>query len=489
MTNILTLILLSLSTLAWADNVCDAHLAAPKHQLIFSKLYKDNPLQANQEKHLQFGFESEYVEKEAGPLLKSYMPDPSFYHLSKQDWLDMTDDQRLKFIKNNANTMFPYRKPGKLKKITDDPDLFNALPDSVVYDSGNFEVILPPADRVEDLAKNIKTINTKFGVGSMQVTISSPRESFFQFNGKGSYPLRELGDLDDEFVEKSFQANLGYYNFFNDYDTLEKMKNGFDRYKKDPLQLTAKSFAHPWLGPMNKKRNEQLQELLRTHANGGMTSVDDLEKLSINITSHKFVSGTVYRPDVAWKKSRMANEVRDCHKNPACLEDRLKREVLFHMKGKESLVEASNLKAFDRNELFDNLPSDVQQMLRSTFPKYGSYTIDATEVFRNFSFPFRDWDEHIRFLGKPELAQKIKVAQDNYMQMLLESAEQWKSGAITKQALEARIQGELNRFGVESGLTDAFDDFYKKLIKDDEAMVEFIKLSQMIRKWSERLHV
>jgi len=70
MTNILTLILLSLSTLAWAENVCDAHLAVPKHQLIFSKLYKNNPLQANQEKHLQFGFESEYVEKEAGPLLE-----------------------------------------------------------------------------------------------------------------------------------------------------------------------------------------------------------------------------------------------------------------------------------------------------------------------------------------------------------------------------------------------------------------------------------
>jgi hypothetical protein len=464
-----------------ADPFCNSQLAKPKEQLVFSKLYKNQTVDAIKEKHVQFGFESEYVESEAGPLLKAYMPDPDHFPVTQKQWLEMTDEQRLDFILDNEDAMFPYRKPGKLKKIADDPELFNALPESIVYDSGNFEIILPPSDRVEDIASKIKTINTKFGVGSMQVTISSPRESFFQFDGMGSYPLRGVQEMSEEFVEKSFKANLGYYNFFNDLDTLEKMKNGFARYEKDPTQLTAKSFAHPWLGPTNKQRNDKLQELLKKHASGDMSDANELGLISTNINSHKFVSGTVYRPDVAWGKNRMANEVRDCHKNPNCLEDRLKREVLFHMTGKEKLVGASQLKAFDRNPLFNSLPSDVQKMLKETFPKYGSYSIDATEVYRNFSFPFRDWSEHVKFLGKPELSSKIKMAQDKYMRVLEVNAVKYKNGQITTKELEALIQGELNRFGVESGLSDAFESFYSNMVKDDKALVDFIKLTMLLQ--------
>jgi len=194
----------------FADPLCSTHLAQPKEQLVFSKLYKNQTVEAIKEKHVQFGFESEYVEKEAGPLLKAYMPDPDHFPVTKKQWLEMSDEQRLDFILDNEDAMFPYREPGKLKKIADDPELFNALPESIVYDSGNFEVILPPSDRVEDIPSKIKTINSKFGVGSMQVTISSPRESFFQFDGMGSYPLRGVQELNEEFVEKSFKANLGY---------------------------------------------------------------------------------------------------------------------------------------------------------------------------------------------------------------------------------------------------------------------------------------
>jgi len=263
------------------------------------------------------------------------------------------------------------------------------------------------------------------------------------------------------------------------------MKNGFARFEKDPTQLTAKSFAHPWLGPTNKQRNDKLQELLKKHAAGDMSDSDELSRISTNINSHKFVSGTVYRPDVAWGKKRMANEVRDCHKNPTCLEDRLKREVLFHMTGKEKLVGAAQLKAFDRNPLFNGLPSDVQKMLKETFPKYGNYSIDATEVYRNFAFPFRDWSEHVKFLGKPELSSKIKLAQDKYMRVLEDNAFKYKKGQITKKELEALIQGELNRFGVESGLSDAFESFYSNMVKDDKALVDFIKLTTLLKTMSE----
>jgi hypothetical protein len=93
-----------------ADPFCNSQLAKPKEQLVFSKLYKNQTVDAIKEKHVQFGFESEYVENEAGPLLKAYMPDPDHFPVTQKQWLEMTDEQRLDFILDNEDAMFPYRK-------------------------------------------------------------------------------------------------------------------------------------------------------------------------------------------------------------------------------------------------------------------------------------------------------------------------------------------------------------------------------------------
>jgi hypothetical protein len=481
--NLLFLSLLLISGQCFAKDLCSGMLDTPKGKLVFSKAYKNQNIHALDEKHLQFGFESEYVKTEADALLKAYMPDPSVYGLNKHDWLAMNHTERLNFLTDKSNDIFPYRKPGKLVKITDDVDLYEALPNSLIYDSGNFEIVLPPLDRVEELASKIKTINNKLGTGSMQVTISSPRESFFQFNANPSYPLRQIDDLSSEFIENSFNSNMGYYNFFNDFDTLQKMRSGFKRYLDNPNELTAKSFAHPWLGPSNKQRNDKLEKLLKKHASGQMSSVDELDDISSIIDSHKFIGGTVYRPDVAWSKSRMASEVRDCHKNPACIEDRLRREVLFHMVGKEKLKDAAKLKPFDRAKVFNSMNNDVKLMLERTFPKYGNYSADTTSVYMNFVWPLREWDQHINLLNKPELSQRVASAQKKYLNFLEENAKKLKNNQITPEELKPLIQGELNRFSVESGLIDAFDDFYQKIIGTDIDLVDFIKLTKLMQIW------
>jgi hypothetical protein len=475
--HLLLMLVISVSARSFAREDCGDHLIQPKYRLVFSKIYPDN-LEAAHSKHLQFGFESEYVTKEAGPLLKSYMPDPLFFAIRESDWRALSDEERLDFVLNNATSLFPnYRKPGRLKKIASDPELYASLPDSIVYDSGNFEIVLPPYDRVEDFAHKIKTINTQLGTGSMQITVSSPRESFFQFKGRASFPATAIEDLHPDFMENSYRANLGYYSFFNDFDLLEKMQNGFARYQQDPSQLTGKSFAHPWLGPMNKDRYKKLDDLLRKHAAGEDADASKLQQMAIQIDSHKFISGTVYRPDVAWKYNRLASEVRDCHKNPACLEDRLKREVLFHMVGKEKLIKASFLKPFDRNAAFNSLPRNVQKMLQDAFPKYGHYHIDSTEVYRNFAWPLRDWGSHIDLLGDSQLAKKVDLAQKRYLEVLEVSAREYAQGTKTIKELQPLLQGEINRFGVESGLVESFKAYYEDLIKDHKTLVEFIKLT------------
>ena len=55
----------------------------------------------------------------------------------------------------------------------------------------------------------MKSVNESLGVGSMQTSISVPQESFFA----GVNPVSE---------------NMGYFKSINEFDTIEKLKKGFE---------------------------------------------------------------------------------------------------------------------------------------------------------------------------------------------------------------------------------------------------------------------
>jgi hypothetical protein len=481
----LAILALSLSISAYGQDGCDLHYQVPKGQIHFPKIYSKMDQNISEGKHIQYGFETEYIEEEAEILLAVYMPDASVApNLTREKWLQMTVDERHHFMEANKQSIFPdYREPGKMVRITDDKELFHALPESIVYDAGHYELVLPPSNTVEEISSKIKNINKKLGIGSMQVTVSVPHEAYFALSPKpqfSSWPMLSAfmpKTISPQDIKISVGENLGYLNFLNDMDTLEKMKTGFERYMKDNSQLTAKSFAHPWLGPMNSNRHQKLTQLITDHSTGVKQSPEQLKKIAVQIDSHKFISGTVYRPDVAAKYKRIAHEIRDCHKNPACLEDHLKRELFFNMKGKEKFSKASEFKQFDWNKDFFSLDTEVQGMLKNLFPKYGSYGIDSTEVFRNFAWPLRDWSKHAEFFENPALLNSIKSSQEKYVSTLKNIQKGFKEGVLTKEQAKAQIQGELNRFSVESGLYDAFMKHYENLLDQDYEKLDFIKFT------------
>ena len=109
--------------------------------------------------HIQYGFESEYLHDETEALFKNYMPEASIYNGSKEEWLKLTAEERLAFVDSNIKQIFDtYRGKGRLIKITDDPELSAALPDSFVSDAGHFEIVLDPLDSAEAMIQKIKVI-------------------------------------------------------------------------------------------------------------------------------------------------------------------------------------------------------------------------------------------------------------------------------------------------------------------------------------------
>ncbi len=414
-----------------------------------------------EEKQIQYGFESEYLHEETEAFFLNYMPASSLYNGTKEDWLALTHAQRLHWIDNNSKSLFPYREKGKLVKISTDPELQAALPESFVYDAGHFEIVLDPMDSAEELIKKIQVINKHFGVGSMQVTISNP--------------LDKAKLASKEYKAELRSQVLGYYNFMNDFDTISKLGAGYERYLKDPSVETVKSFNHPWLGPMTKLKHDRLEDLVDGVVNQKNFSEEELKQMSYLVVSHKFIGGLSFRPDVAYKKGRIASEVRDCHQNLKCIEDRIIRETYFLMKGKEAFSSFSKLVPFDSLKSFKTLSNDTQSMLKQIFPTYGNFNQKELELFRNFSYPLRDWSKHIETLNAPELKTLVETAQNEYVQTLEQIAKDFDANKISTQEAKVKIMGALGSFSKQSGLLDAMKKQFGNLV-DPEEIKNFNKL-------------
>jgi hypothetical protein len=421
-----------------------------QNSLRYPKGFEDLP-----GKNIQYGFESEYLYEDSEAFFVNFMPEASIFPDGEEAWLSLSHEQRLKWIDGNISKIFPYREKGKLVKISDNLELKEALPDSFVYDNGHFEIVLDPMDSAEELIKKVKTINKHFGVGSMQVTISNPLN-------------KDLLKKNKVYKKELKSEILGYYNFMNDFDTLNKLGVGYERYLKDPTVDTAKSFAHSFLGPMTKLKHERLSALIEGIIEQKKYTEEELKDISKQVISHKFIGGLSFRPDVAYKKGRIASEIRDCHQNLKCIEDRVIRETYFLMKGKENFYVFSKLKPFDSMETFKALPDEVQRILKKNFPaRYGS-TLNEAEIFRNFAYPLRDWSQHITTFKIPGLKASVKRAQKAYIEALVEIANDLKYGKYMSAEGRTKIMGALGEFAKNSGLVDAMKNQYEHLIDPSE---------------------
>jgi hypothetical protein len=260
-----------------------------------------------------------------------------------------------------------------------------------------------------------------------------------------------MSSTKEAFFRKSATEWMGILNWMQESDTLDKLRVGLQRWRKDTSKSVALSFQHPFLGPMNLRKQKKLQETLVSHAAFPEFKKSSAAWVSTEDSSFKYVGGTAYRPDLV--DHRIILEVRDCHTNWACLQSRLNRLLSLFEKDL-SKPDWAGLQAFDSERDFEKLAPDVQDFLRDLFPaktKMGeSYTPDevlSLEVFRNFAYPLRDWS------GFPGLrSDLIEVAQGSYKNKLLKLHKDFRAGRLSKDQAARAVQGALVEFIDDAGL-------------------------------------
>lgn len=423
------------------------------------------------DKHIQYGFEVEYTMEEAAVIFNNFMPDKTIFKKSKEEWLSMSYFDQLIFFNRNYEKIYANgsRKPGKMVKITQGL-MAKYISDDLICDSGNFELVYKPFDSMEALFETIKKSKKLLGAGSMQVMISNPFDKHLYKSNKS-------------LLKKKLETELGYYNFVNELDTLEKLMNGYAKYKANPWTSAVSSFAHPWLGPMTKNKNIRLKKFLELTYTNSPDINKEMKEYAFQVTSNKFVGGLAFRPDIAFHHSRVASEIRDCHRSVNCIENRVKRETHFLMKGKNEFRKFANLEAFDSVVVPYNMPAGLVNVLKNLFPPHNGLEMVELEMHRNFTYPLRSWKSHLTAIGRLDLLNQVEFAQKRYLETLIEIKLGLRTKTITSHKAKIKMMGALAEFANESKLYEAFKSYYNQILKPND-LKEF---QDITLSWSERV--
>lgn len=376
---------------------------------------------------LQFGFESE---------LFQLVPAFEYYELEPSLGLALTGpteglSQSLKaFCKS-----LPHGDKRKVMRKRQGPFF---LPDTLHRDdTGNVELVMGPEGNLPAFLAQMQWVNEKIGVGSLQAMVSLPREKFF-----GPNPA------------EGAKEHLGWLNFFNELDALERIELGRERLAKEPGKGPVRSFLHPYLGPMTAIRHRLLRKFIRENALGNMFDEENIIRPARRDQSFKFVGSTAYRPDIAGP-SRICFEVRDAHRDPELLQNRLARILFYWAKDTAAFRAFAEIPPFESAEAFDLLPAPVRSWLAEICPNRTPEAVKAFEiprftyeVYRNFAYPLRDWHPWREILGFD--ADKLASAQKAYVERLSTAA------GTPGEAGLLLAQEALVAFGSECGLYESF---------------------------------
>jgi hypothetical protein len=446
-------------------------------------------------KHFMFGFESEFTLNEIDGILNLYRPADEI--MPKEQWLAMSVQDRKDYVKNNVKTLFPStRKEGKFILFSESPEHAFLPKHMITDDTGNMELVLSPVNTYEEWFKNVSVVNRDMGVGSMQATVSLPKESFFK-NVSEKTKTESLPWYREWFQKAKKEplpvnpvdSTLGYTKFYAELDVMEKLVNGHQRYLADRNELVTKSFNHPYLGPFTAQREARLKAALEKEASGTPISEGSRRVWGKYDSSPKFFGGTTYRPDIASEMGRATMEIRDAHKNFDLLNQRLQRSIYHLSHDRAEFMPAAQIPAFDHTAEFEKFSAPVKKMLEDLFPNraipgevYDEANREAVNVFKNFAYPLREWEPILTMIGAaPEMRATVTMARGDYKTAINGIQDQYERGLFTlnstlvgddlarevaalKRATAAKIQGKLAKFAHDSQIYLAMKNYETNLV-------------------------
>jgi hypothetical protein len=422
----------------------------------------------NPNSHLMNGFESEYTLAQSERLLKFYHPKPGS-SITREQWNAMNHEQRTAWIrtdvKSQARDGHGFTETSLVRG--DVPEELSFLPERLIYDdTGNLEIVLKPVDTLEEWTAREALIAERLGAGSMQGTVSLPTEALFSSSGK-----------------EDLNAALGFLNFMNEVDVAQKLVAGFKNYQADPTREVARTFKHPWLGPMTRAKQLRLIQLLDAGDAGQQLSAAQIERIRAYASSPKYVGSTAYRPDIV-APTRIIFEARDSHTNSKLLSSRMTRLTWYLVSGWERFKIWSEVPAFDSSTDFQKFPETTQTKLKEWFPSLAEsdFTLEnqlAVEIYRNFAWPLRDWAPFADVLkASPTFKRTIENAKTQYLTEVNHTASEVTAGRLSKEKAIIEVQASLAKFAEKSGVAEMLERWEIRNLTENKAYNKYLELTQ-----------
>lgn len=402
---------------------------------------------------IMIGYESEYLITESAPILRDFGPPEDI--ISANKWLALKDQERVDWLKNKFKEKPEFATDAELRPLVPLP----IKPRELVIDStGNLEIVSNPMNSYKEWQEFVDFVVNRYGPGSQQAMISKPRSLAFP------------KDKSPETLKQSIEEHLGWLIYTNLRDMYAKLSSGFERYLLQPDKLTAQSFDHPFLGPMNKIKRDVLEQYLFKNANNLNYGGEFDLFVRKSDASFKYTGGPSYRPDVAGLK-RFSWEIRNAHKDVKDLKMKVRRDIDAHLSDLSPYKAFAEVPAFDSIETFNKLPKYVQDTLIKLFPAktnpkfaYSNMEKLSLETYRNFSLPLMSFDSLFNVfdkyldVNKKSNLDDVKRARSNYLKKLIQVSQQLSINEISSDQAKATIMGELGRFVHESGISQLFDE-------------------------------
>jgi hypothetical protein len=402
----------------------------------------------NPDGHYMYGYEIEYAIGEMAPgVLLEYVPDETL--ISHDVWLkQMNHAQRVAWVRAHLQELFPqgFKVPGGLYLLTDR----SGWPKQLILDeTGNLEFIVrKPFDDYVSFERSLDEVTAKLGEGYVQASISIPSSLVYR---------------DDVNAD----AYYGYRIFLGELDTITKLALGWKKHSETAQYIPAKSFTHPFLGPMNSFKANFFQRLLDENREGRYND-DVLDRVSTMNSSYKYTGQTVYRPDIIRSSVRFINEIRDCVKDPECLKERIQREKKFFARDITAFEIFKQVRIFDVIADYQILSDEAQRVMEQAFPRLmkdddlkleSGSEILASEIYRNFAYPLQNWRSWFFAFeldpNGPEMKQ-VMDARAHYVLTLESLALLHKTSGASIEEIRSKMRVALSRFAAESGLEQVF---------------------------------
>jgi hypothetical protein len=416
---------------------------------------------------LQFGLEVEFTPRDSFALLKIYEP--------MVDGLDETS------IETWAHTV---REEIFGRAHGDHADLLRLRPASQERkgaavtlwpatahrdDTGNLELTFPPVKSWSAFRQQVAAVRTQVGDGSYQAMVSMPSEIFFSGGSRVRKP-----------------EHLGWLGFFNMLDVFARLQRGYQRYLEDPDREVARTFRHPYLGPMILIRHRRLLKYLEANSRGEMWDDESRVRAARREQSFKYVGSTAYRPDIAGP-DRVCFEIRDAHRDAKLLLQRTARVGFYWMNDLQIFATCAGIQPYDSAHVYGGLSPAAQDLLEDLFPSRAPSFVQqfeqprfVHEVYRQFAFPLREWASLASALTalKDQLRPRLDVefvsenfvgdvvmAQDSFRTHLeaLAATSNGRSDA-ERSAARNRVQGLLCTFAHESKIFATLTYFEQKIV-------------------------